>query len=218
MKQKLTLYCALVCSLLLLAACTDKGQKNNGNAADTEQQTGLKIAVLDIDSMQSVLDFYKSKMEEFTKEQNAIQNELNSIQRNIANTAAGLQKRIANKDISDVDIANTNKRLENMQINLQKKQESLSMALMEKQQEFSLTITAMMEAFTKEYNAEAGYNLILIKSTAPYADPSMDITADFTPKFNEWINQKLKDDALMRAFAESSKQKAEEGAQTDTTK
>lgn len=218
MKQKIILICALFCSLIFITACSNNGQKDKNSTEDAEQNKGLRIAVLDIDSMQSALDFYKTKMEEFGKEQNAIQNELSSMQRNIANTAAGLQKRIAAKDISDVDIANTNKRLENLQISLQKKQESLSIALMEKQQEFSLTITAMMEAFTKEYNSEAGYNLILIKSTAPYSDPSMDITADFTPKFNEWINKKLKDEVMMKTFSDMGKKKAEETPTTDSAK
>lgn len=217
MKNKIVSIITTVLLVSLAMACKDKKTVDTENKK-TEEQAGWKVAVLDIDSMQSALDYYKTKTGEFNKEGEAIQNELIGIQRSIQNTAANLQQRIGNKDISDVEIANTNKRLESMQINLQKKQESLSMALMQKQQEFSMTLTAMMEAFTKEYNNEAKYDLILIKSAATFSRPEMDITADFTPKFNEWINKKLTDEVMMKTFSDMGRKKAEEQEKADTVK
>lgn len=214
MKQKIAILLIAGFSLLAWTSCNNSKPSDNNN---TTSETFPKIAVLDIDSMQNALDFYKTKLEEFSKEQESIQNELTGLQRNIINTANNLQKRIENKDISDVDIAATQKKLENMQINLQKRQETLSMKLFEKQQEFNATLTAMMEQFTKEYNAQAGYDLIIVKSTTAFANPQLDITADFTPKFNEWINKKLKDEAAMKTFMELGKQK-NENKTADSTK
>lgn len=207
----------LISCIALFSACKDKS-KTTAEGTSTETNAGMKVAVLDIDSMQSALDYFKTKSAEFEKENKAIQNELIGLQSNIQNTAANLQKRIGNKDISDVEIANTSKKIENMQINLQKKQESLSMALMQKQQEFSMTLTAMMESFTKEYNNEHKYDLILIKSTAPFSRPEMNITSDFTPKFNEWINKKLTDEVIMKTFSDMGKKKAEEQEPSNSTK
>lgn len=216
MYKKIITSLGLILSLSILAACN-----NNNNTPTTSEnkeatKSGLKIAVLDIDSMQSALDYYKTKSEEFEKEQKAIENELLSLQRSIQNTANSLQKRIQSKDISDVEIQSTSKKIENMQINLQKKQENLGTALMKKQAEFSMILTAMMEAFTKEYNADAQYDLILIKSIAAFSQPEMSITADFTPKFNDWINKKLKDEAMMKVFSQKGeeKEKAKESEAT----
>lgn len=199
---------ACVLSVSIFTACKEK--TNNKNTTETEKSSGLKVAVIDIDSMQSVLDFFKTKSAEFAKEQEAIQNELIGIQRSIQNTAANLQKRIQNKDISDVEVQSISKKIEGMQASLQKKQENLGGSLMKKQSEFSMTLTAMMEAFTKEYNSTAKYDLILIKSVAVFHQPAMNITADFTPKFNDWINKKLKDEAVMKSFAKQGEDKAKE--------
>lgn len=204
----------LALSLSALVACKENKKTANpsDSAKETESSKGLKVAIINIDSMQSSLDFFSSKSQEFAKEESAIQNELVGMQKSLQGTAANLSKRIQNKDISDVEIQNIQKRMENTQISIQRKGESLGAALMKKQMEFNNMLHAMLDAFTEEYNKEHGYDLILSNTSAVYSRPQMNITSDFTPKFNDWINKKLTDQAMMKTFQGMSEKSEAEPA------
>lgn len=206
----------LFATMYSLSSCNDKNKQNNPSETNASQNEGqaLKIAFINIDSMQTSLDYFQAKTVEFEKESEAIQNELMGIQRNIQNTAASMNKRIQNKDISDLEIQSTQKKLENMQINLQKKQESLSMSLMKKQAEFNNTLLAMLNTFTEEFNKEKGYDVIFTNTSAIYSNPKFNITSEFTPLFNDWINKKLKDEVMMKTFSEMG----EKNAKSSTSK
>lgn len=181
----------ILCIAALSVASCKKSNTNN----DAQNQTNttapqLNIAYVNMDSVYARLEYFQEIKEELKKMENNMSAELQGIQRSIINTQNNLQNRIKNKDISEVEMAEFEKKLANLNNSLQKKSESLSAQLMEKQSVMAMEIDELTTAFFKEYNANKGFNLILANNqvkTVYYADDNLDITEEVSTAFNEYV-------------------------------
>lgn len=181
--------------ILCIAALSVASCKKNNTNNDAQNQTNttapqLNIAYVNMDSVYARLEYFQEIKEELKKMENNMSAELQGIQRSIINTQNNLQNRIKNKDISEVEMAEFEKKLTNLNNSLQKKSESLSAQLMEKQSVMAMEIDELTTAFFKEYNANKGFNLILANNqvkTVYYADDNLDITEEVSTAFNEYV-------------------------------
>lgn len=199
--------------LLLCMACKQDAKKTNaGSDTKMPETTGLKVAYIDLDSMQNGLDYFKTKRDEFLKEEEAINNELDRLQREIQNGYASFQSKIKANNISQADAEATQKRLAGMEMNYQKKQASLGNSLMKKQAEFNEGFSKLIDDFFKEYSVKHQYDFIYTQGavkTMLYVKEEYNITTEATKELNEWINSKKADQLLMKTLSNQDSAKKE---------
>lgn len=196
----------ILLSTLFFYACKDA--KKDNVEVSVKGDKALKIAYVNIDTMQEGLDLFQEKKKEFTQQEKAINEEISRLQRDIQNTAQNFQNKIQNRNISEQEAQQTQRKLENMQVNLQKKNESLGSSFMEKQAKFNEEFTKMIDEFFLEYNKDKGYDFILtqgpVKSVL-YHDPKYDITQDVIKEMNVWIKNRKTDKVLENVVSDTAK-------------
>lgn len=204
--KKSVIIVGILMTIIGLYSCKNDNAKSTNNATTTDKT--LNIAYVNLDSMQEGLEYFQTKKEEFAKQESAINAEMERLQRDIQNAANAFQRKIDNKNISPVEAENTQKRLQNMQINLQKKQSSLTNSFMEKQAKFNDEFTTMIDDFFVEYNKSKGYDFILtqgpVKSVL-YYEPKYDITQDVIKELNVWIKNRKLDNTLNKVVSDTTK-------------
>ena len=105
------------CSLFF-AGCNSTGSKAGNSAAPATTATtgeGVKIAYVDIDSLEEHYDLLKSKREDFRKRQDAMENELQRSYQQMQNDAAEVQKKAQANTLTQTEYEAAQKRLMQMQ-------------------------------------------------------------------------------------------------------
>lgn len=197
--------------------------KNKGNTTTESNQTieQLKIAYVNMDSVYAHLEYFQEMKAELQKLEANMTSELQGLQRNIINTQNNLQKRIKNKDISEEEMMNVEKKLVSMNNNLQKRQETLTAQFMEKQNLMAMDIEELTNAFYKEYNKDKKYDLILANNqlkTVFYADEKLDITAEITVAFNDFVKKIKRSMVLNETLGKLNSPSADSVPMTDSVK
>lgn len=147
--------------------------------------TGLKIAVINVDSLLSnynfCLDLNEGLMRKeenyrlvLAEEASKLDKEYSDFRRKIQNNVYSSEERAASEQ----------NRLDKKAQALQDKQAKYSRELEIENANNAQKISEAIDAFLKEYNKDNGYNLIISKAALLYSDNYMDITSDVIKGLN----------------------------------
>lgn len=153
------------------------------------------IAFVDLDSLNTNVDYIKTKKKEIETEQNSISNEYNSSYKQMENDKNDFVKKKGN--------AMTQNEAEEFQAKLMQRQQQVENTRQLKTQNLAQKSAETMErmqrdlkSFLNEYNREHKYTYILATGTGLdymlYRDSSQNITADVVKGLNEIMNKKGK--------------------------
>lgn len=185
-------------TLSLLASC----KNNNNNTPATNQNTnpnkaddsGFKIAYIDIDTLETKYEYIVSERAKFEKEQKAIEAELAKLQKDIQNQYMALQKKVQEKNISQEEYEKTGQRIQSMERNYEQKASKHSEEMYKKTDAFQKDYRSKIDAFLKEYNSDGRYDYILsYQEGSPIVlqvNPKYNITNDVVAGLNKTYQSK----------------------------
>jgi outer membrane protein len=165
---------------------TGRTDRTTNTGKDTSVQSPLRIAFVNIDSLEAHYGYFQQKKVELAKKQEAIQNDLAGRAKALQNEVAQLQKKAPTMTQTEGEAAQ--KSIMQKQQALQQREQDLRQQFMEEQQQFNMDLHARLDRFLQKYNADKHYTYILSYSEGVsdilYKDPAKDITADVIKGLN----------------------------------
>lgn len=177
-------------SLSLLPACNNKTNTPAATTAPATQggaATG-KIAYVNLDSLEANYTFFRQKKADFDKRQADIEAELSRLGQQFQNEYMAFQKKVQAGTMSQTEGEATQKRLAQLQQNVESRRQNLGNQLMEEQQKFNDELQKRLDIFLEKYNKDKQYDYILsyVKGgSILLANPALDITRDIIKGMNE---------------------------------
>lgn len=183
----------LVCCFLVLAACSNKNTKETTRTGSNANHTALKIAYIDIDSLEANYEYLKEKKEEFEKRQIEVEGELQRAATKLQGEYESLQKRAQSGTLSQTEGEAAQKRLMQGQQSLEMRKQSLTEQLLNDRDSFNVKLQRKLDSFLMDYNKDRNYDFILryskeggaIVSPIMLANPDFDITEDVIKGMNK---------------------------------
>ncbi|MEO6832655.1 MAG: OmpH family outer membrane protein [Chitinophagaceae bacterium] len=164
--------------------------KNTAFASDGKEPAhGLRIAYVDIDSFEAHYDRLKTKKEEFKKQQEAMESELQRSAQQMQDDYAALQRKAQAHTLSQEEGDAAQKRLGQMQQSLETRRQSMSSQFQDKLETFNRDLHTRLDNFLTDYTKQHNFDYILsFTDNNPlilYADKNLNITADVIKGMNE---------------------------------
>ncbi|RAI99695.1 periplasmic chaperone for outer membrane proteins Skp [Chitinophaga skermanii] len=170
------------------------GQSNNANnaaksASDSASSaaTGLKIAYVDLDSLEAHYEFFKQKKAELERKQLAMDNEIQADARVLQEQYNSLQRRANTLTQAEGEAIQRDLMAKNQ--NLEQKRQTLSRQYMEVEQSFNDELRKKLDSFLLKFNADKRYGYIFSYrdggTNILYKDPAYDITDVVTKGLND---------------------------------
>lgn len=165
-----------------------KGSSSNKTASSTQKEDGsVRIAYVNIDSLEANYTYLKAKKEEFMQRQQSMNAELERSFRQYETDRDNFQRKVQAGTISQAEGEATMKRLGQMEQSLYARKESMAQTLLKEQDEFNQNLQDQLEAYLEDYNKEKGYDYILSYSRSGsilYKNKALDITDDIIKGMN----------------------------------
>lgn len=185
-----------------LASCQSKNTKAISNAdTTTGSQTadnverGARIAYVNIDTLEAKYTYFKEAKDAFDKKQASVEAQLRSSAENLQNEYASFQKKAQAGTLTQADGEAAQKRLGQMQQDLEAKRQNLTADLLKEQQIFTEKLQSQLDSFITEYNKDKHYDYILSYAKGGsilLANPKLDITEDVLKSMNEAYKAQVK--------------------------
>jgi outer membrane protein len=196
----------LICSVtsaMFFASCDNK--KSTESAKETKTTptapatapTG-KIAYVDMDTLEAKYDYLKTKKAELEKKTAALDAEVGKMAQNLQNEYAAFQKKAQAGTLTQAEGDAAQKRLQDMQQNIETRRQTLGAQLMKEQEAFTKDLQSRLDAYLLKYNADKGYDYILSYAKGGsilFANKALDITADVIKGMNAESNGKSEEAA-----------------------
>lgn len=150
--------------------------------------SGGKIAYVDIDTLESNYDYFKTKKAEFEVRQKNIDAELEKMASSLENDYVGLQKQAQAGTLSQTDGEAAQKKLLQRQQELELKRQNLGAKFLKDQEAFNKEIHDNLHNYIEKYNVEMGYDYILSYSkdgSILFANKELDITQEIIEGMNK---------------------------------
>ncbi len=184
---------ALAVSGFLLAKQMGSGKKNDPPkpaAADgvDAQPTTFRIAYFDIDSLQNKYEYFKDALAELKVKEEAMNNELSSMERNYQKKIGEWQKKGATMSQSEADAVQ--REYAQMQQTYQQRKFSLEQQLENLKMDYKKNIKSKIETFLKDFNRDNKYSLII--SYEPELIFYKDTTYNITDQLIQGLNAEYK--------------------------
>lgn len=213
--MKLKLISAALLSLVVLAACGDKGKKSTNTKTTTQstetkgENQGLKLAYVNADTLNKHYLYLKDQEAAFKKKQDAYEGEMAGKEKALQNEFAAFQKKIQGGTMTQTEGEATQKRLGQQQQALEKRHQAISAELAKEQMAIQEEFQKKLDDFLAKFNEEKQYDFIFtyLKSGGPilYANKAYDITQEVL-------------DAMNEDYKNGGSKKETPAAATDTTK
>ncbi len=178
--------------VLILFGLYMNQNKSGGSKANMSSAGGanLKIAFVNIDSLEAHSDVLKAKNEQFKKKQEDMNTELQRSYQQMQNEQMELQKKAQANALTQAEGEAAQKHLAQMQQSLESRKEALTDQLMKEQEDFSKDIKHRLDLFLENYNKDKHYDYIMSYTDAGsgrtilYAAKQFDITDDVIKGMN----------------------------------
>ena len=186
--------CWLLTAVLVLPGCTpatNKGATTTAGVAApaaTGSGGGVKIAHVNIDTLESQYIYLKTKREEFGKRQTQVEAELQSSYQKMQADAVEIQKKAEARTLTQTEYESAQKRLLQMEKSLQTRSQALNEQLGKEKEEISKDLKSRLDAFLAEYNKTHNYDYIVSTgagSPVIFSNKSLDITKEIVDGMNE---------------------------------
>lgn len=176
---------AAVAVLLLLQF--KGGSASTGSVVKSDSASSLKVAYVDLDSIQSKYTFYKEKMEEFEKKKENADRDLNNAFQKIEGERIAFAKK--GESITQAEYENFQRSYQSKMQNLEQQKMVLENNIAGDGVKAMEDLKAKINEFLKEYNKKKGYSYIFSYSAALnvlfYKDTAYDITNEVVAGLNE---------------------------------
>jgi outer membrane protein len=165
--------------------------KGTPGSADSLVQNELKIAYVDLDSIQENYNYYKEKMDEFERKKEGADRDLNNAFQKIENErVAFVQKGNA---ITQVEAENFQREYTRKMQNLENQKKSLENNIQQEGVKTMEELKKKINEFLTEYNKTKGYSYIFSYSSTInilfYKDTALNITNEVVGGLNEAYNK-----------------------------
>lgn len=177
---------------ILAVACSDKNGTKKVNdstpVASHKMESGdLKIAYYVLDSLASSFEIYKKEQEAIEKEGQGLSNQMQSLQSQYQQEYAKYENGMKTQSLTPNQAANFEQRLSSMQQRMAEFQNTKLAAFQEKQIKATETINNKIIKYAQEFGEANKLSLFLAagsQSNVSYANPGLDLTADFIEYMN----------------------------------
>jgi len=181
---------ALIGVLLVTSlGCTEKkaDAKNSDARPADAATTGLKIAYVNIDSLESHNELLKKRRDEFKKKQETMENELQQSYQQMQSMGEGMQRKA--QSMTQSELQQAEKQLMIMQQSLESRKQSLSEQLAREMETSNRDMKKKLDSFLENYNKDKHYDFILSYSSSGgsaimYASKQYDITNEVIAGMN----------------------------------
>jgi outer membrane protein len=166
-------------------------RSGKGTTDSSSIQRDLKIAYVDLDSIQENYNYYKEKMDEFERKKETADRDLNNAFQKIENERiAFVQKGNA---ITQVEAENFQREYTRKMQNLENQKKSLENNIQSEGVKTMEELKKKINEFLTEYNKEKGYSYIFSYSSTInilfYKDTALNITNEVVSGLNDAYNK-----------------------------
>jgi outer membrane protein len=166
-------------------------RKDKGTTDSAAMQHELKIAYVDLDSIQENYNYYKEKMDEFERKKESADRDLNNAFQKIENERiAFVQKGNA---ITQVEAENFQREYTRKMQNLENQKKTLENSIQSEGVKTMEELKKKINEFLTEYNKEKGYSYIFSYSSTInilfYKDTALNITTEVVSGLNDAYNK-----------------------------
>lgn len=189
MKKFITLGVAAFAAMFMFTQCNnEQPQTQPAPAACSEGVKGIKIAVVDIDSLLNNYELSVTISKEMLRKEENMRLTLSEKARDLQKDIDEFQRKLEN------NVFATQARAEEEQNRILKKRESydklserLASELAAESQQNNLVLRDSINSFLKEYNEEQGYDLIIsrVGDNLLYTNEALDITKEVIKGLND---------------------------------
>ena len=179
---------ALAAALTGMTSCGNKNQEKEQTTSEEQEEKGLRIAYVEIDTLMSQYQFCKDYTELASIEGENIQRTLTGKQRTLEQHAANMQKKYeSNGFSSQEELARAQQSLQAEQQALQELSERLYASFQEEQNQYNEEMRDSVQKFLETYNTTKKFDFILSKAgdNMLMANPKYDITAQVVKGLNK---------------------------------
>ena len=169
-------------------------KSSNGSAAPAASNKGaevLKIAYVDLDSIQEKYVYYKEKMTEFERKKEGADRELNSAFQRIENERATFAQR--GEAITQAEAENFQREYTRKMQNLESQKRNFENSIQQDGMKTMDDLRKRINDFLVEYNKTKSYSLIFSTSSSVnvlfHKDSTLDITNDIVAGLNAAYNK-----------------------------
>lgn len=150
--------------------------------------SGMRVAYVDIDTLESGYTYFKMRKEEFETRQKQIDAELEKMANSLQNDYVALQKKAQAGQLSESEGEAAQQSLMKRQQEIEMKRQNLGTKYLKDQEDFNKELHDDLYSYIEEYNADKGYDYILSYSkdgSILYANDAHNVTADIIRGMNE---------------------------------
>ena len=192
--MKKYLFLAMITTFALVS-CNNKNEaeKSEESQSTEVQETGLRIAYVELDSLMGQYQLYKDYEEILTRKGTDIQNTLAQKQRKLESNAAAMQRKFENNGFQTRDeLERAQQSLQQQEMELQQLAAKLNNEINEKQALINQEARDSIQNFLKIYNQTKKYDYVMIKAgdNLLIANPKYNITKDIVTGLNKRYNAK----------------------------
>jgi outer membrane protein len=193
MNQKLIniLLAAGLAVVLFLQFAGPGAKKGQSASVSADSTRTVKLAYVDLDSIQSNYLLYKEKMADFEKKKESADRDLNSAYQRIENERIAFAKR--GESITQAEYENFQRSYQSKMQNLEQQKNNLEMGIARDGEKTMDELKQKINGFLAEYNKSHGYSYIFSYSNAInvlfYKDSAYDITKEVVEGLNAAYNK-----------------------------
>lgn len=172
-----------------LVSCNKQAEKMDSEpvvSESTENQGGIKIAYIEVDSLMTQFEFAKERSKELEKKSLNARNTLNQKGNQLQAAANNFQQKLQNNSFTSREQAEgVQAALQRQQSDLATLQARLENELASEQQKFLQALQDSLDNFLAIYNKDKKYDMIINKSAILYSDKKYDITQEVINGLNK---------------------------------
>ena len=175
---------------IAMVSCNNQSPKMDEQPVEVSSQneSGIKIAYVEVDSLMTQFEFAKEKTKEIEKKSLNARNTLTQKGNQLQNAANNFQQKLQNNGFTSREqAASVQAAIERQQRDLQELQARLESELANETQKFNEALRDSLNNFLTSYNKDKKYDLILSKAgdNILFADRKYDITKDIINGLNK---------------------------------
>ncbi len=189
-----------IASAALMMSCnnTPKDSKTATSPGETSTAAAAtpasgKIAYVNLDTLEANYKYFRDKKADFEKKTASMEAEIEKLAASLQSEYAAFQKKAQEGTLTQAEGEAGQKKLGQMQQNMESRRQSLANQLMKEQETFNKDLQKRLDDYLAVYNKDKGYDFILsyVKGgNILYANASLDITADVIKGMNEEDSKK----------------------------
>ena len=180
------LACGIATVVSLVSCDSKKSTESKSGTSSTKIETTSgantgRIAYVDMDTLQAKYEYLKAGKASLEKESEDLEAELAGMSKNMQSVYNSLAAKEQSKSLSPIEREDGQKKLQQMQQNMEARKQNGGAALMKKTDEFTKQLQAKLDAYLLKYNADKHFDYVLQYQKGGMvllANPALNITDD----------------------------------------